>query len=199
MLYGVTYFNSEDLLNLKNKLLEKANLDPNISMQELLDAQVSYKIIDNTLNDDFEISYEYDTNVFIYNPKEKESVGYKINNLASKYVDTSIFVTHEIEVPIYKNKIIYKGEKKIEKYKVKLSAPNMYEMFSAHSGEGFSYWYLNTSQKENIAAAVADYGLCINEDMPSSVQLRVRVVGYVNKNMVVSSGRGTPDSPFVLK
>ena len=57
----------------------------------------------------------------------------------------------------------------------------------------------NTSQKENIAAAVADYGLCINEDMPSSVQLRVRVVGYVNKNMVVSSGRGTPDSPFVLK
>ena len=49
MLYGVTYFNSEDLLNLKNKLLEKANLDPNISMQELLDAQVSYKIIDNTL------------------------------------------------------------------------------------------------------------------------------------------------------
>ena len=156
-------------------------------------------ILDNTLNDDFEISYEYDTNVFIYNPKEKESVGYKINNLASKYVDTSIFVTHEIEVPIYKNKIIYKGEKKIEKYKVKLSAPNMYEMFSAHSGEGFSYWYLNTSQKENIAAAVADYGLCINEDMPSSVQLRVRVVGYVNKNMVVSSGRGTPDSPFVLK
>ena len=75
----------------------------------------------------------------------------------------------------------------------------MYEMFSAYTGEGFSYWYLNTSQSKNIAAAVADYGVSINENIPSNLLLNVRVVGYVNKNMVISSGRGTPESPYMLK
>ena len=160
-------------------------------------------ILDETLTDEneypFLIAPEYEKKIYTYNPKDKKSVGYKINNQASKYIDTSIFVTHEIEVPIYKNKIIYKAEVKTEKYKVKLSAPNMYEIFSAHSGSGFSYWLLNTSEKENTAAAISDLGVCINEEMPSTKMLSVRVVGFVNKNMVISSGRGTPDSPYVLK
>ena len=156
-------------------------------------------ILETTLDRNFKVGYDYKNNTAIYNPKQKESVGYKINNLASKYIDTSIFVSHEIEVPIYKNKIIFNEEIKTEKYKVKLSAPNMYEMFSAYTGEGFSYWYLNTSQSKNIAAAVADYGVSINENIPSNLLLNVRVVGYVNKNMVISSGRGTPESPYMLK
>lgn len=160
-------------------------------------------ILENTLNDEnytpFMIGYDYEKNIFTYNPKDKKSVAYKINNQASKYIDTSIFVTHEIEVPIYKNNIIYKGEEKTEKYKVKLSAPNMYELFSAHPGEGYSYWLINTSKTENKVAAVSDLGVCINEDMPKGKMLSVRVVGFVNKNMVISSGRGTPDSPYMLK
>ena len=59
--------------------------------------------------------------------------------------------------------------------------------------------YLNTSQKEDVAAAVADFGVSVNEEVPSGLRLRVRVVGFVNKNMVVSSGRGTPEAPYKLK
>ncbi len=155
-------------------------------------------ILDETLDRNFVIGYNTQ-GTFTYNPKDKNSVAYKINNQASKYVDTSIFVTHEIKVPIYKDKIAYKGEKKTEKYRVKLSAPNMYEIFSGYPGEGFSYWYLNTSQKEKVAAAVADYGICVNEDTPDGIEFMVRVVGFVNKNMVISSGRGTPENPYKLK
>lgn len=155
-------------------------------------------ILDTTLDRDFKLCFDYKTNVFTYNPKEKASIAYKINNQASKYVDTSIFVAHDIEVPIYKDKIIYKEETKREKYKVKLSAPNMYELFSASSG-GFSYWYSNTSEKEDIAAAVADYGICINEKMSNSMALNVRLVGFINKSVVISSGDGTSVSPYMLK
>ena len=85
-----------------------------------------------------------------YNPNNKNNIAYYINNNLNDYVDTSNFVNHEIEVPIYKDKIIYGKEIETKKYKVKLSAPNMYEMFSAQSAtEKFansrSYWLLNTS------------------------------------------------------
>ena len=156
-------------------------------------------ILDTTLDRDFKLCFDYKTNVFTYNPKDKASIAYKINNQASKYVDTSIFVAHDIEVPIYKDKIIYKEETKKEKYKVKLSAPNMYELFSASSSGSFSYWYSNTSEKEDIAAAVADYGICINEKMSNSKALNVRLVGFINKSVVISSGDGTSSSPYMLK
>ena len=156
-------------------------------------------ILDETLSNDFLVKYEYEKNTYIYNPKKRASVGYKINNETSKYIDTSIFVNHEIEVPIYKNKIIYQEENKIEKYKVKLSAPNMYEMFSAYTGKGYSYWCLNSSKKENVGAAILDFGSAINSDIPSGLRFKVRVVGYVNKNMVISSGGGTPEAPYMLK
>ena len=160
-------------------------------------------VLDATLYDEksrpFEIANDYEKTIYTYNPKDKKSVAYKINNQASKYLDTSIFVTHEIEVPIYKDDIIYNEETKVEKYKVKLSAPNMYEIFSAHPDDGYSFWYLNTSKSEDEIAAVADIGVCINESVPNGKKFSVRVVGFVNKDVVISSGRGTHDKPYKLK
>ena len=47
-----------------------------------------------------------------YNPKKKESIAYQINNKSSEYIDVSIFSTHEVEIPVYKNKIVYGEAKK---------------------------------------------------------------------------------------
>ena len=136
-----------------------------------------------------------------YNPTNKSSVGYYINNRASEYITTKYFVKHEIEVPIYKNKIVYGGETKTKKYEVMLSAPNMYEMFSAHpqSTSARSYWMINTSEEKGIAAAMFTLGSPINGKIEENTELGIRVVAFMKKGTTVSSGYGTENNPYIIK
>ena len=140
--------------------------------------------------------------VITYDPKDKSSVAYFINNRVSKYINTSLFELHEIEVPVYKDKIIYGEEIKKEKYKVKLSAPDMFEMFAAQSQYAVSsgsYWTINASQGTRRIGAIYNLGVPLNQEIPPYMPLRVRVVGYLKKDVVVSSGDGTFESPYVIK
>ena len=138
----------------------------------------------------------------IYNPKSGGNVGYYINNTATKYIDTSYFVNHIIEVPIYKDKIKYGEETTTKKYKVKLSAPNMYEMFSAgliNNESANSFWLLNSSKTQNVVAALTEIGVPLNVTIPDYQSNGIRVVGYMNKNVVVTSGKGTEYNPYIVK
>ena len=141
--------------------------------------------------------------MIVYNPKDKISAAYCINNRASSFVDTSYFVNHEIEVPVYENEIIYGEEVDIAKYKAVLSAPDMYEVFSAqpqlHSNS-LSYWLKNMSKsKDRRTGAITDIGVPFDEYIPDYLQFHVRVVGYMKKGSVISSGLGTYESPYIIK
>lgn len=155
-------------------------------------------------NNDEKIEYYYiPGNKTIYNPKEKGNIGYNINNRGSEYIDTSYLVNHEIEVPIYKTKIKYGEEIKKEKYKVKLSAPNMYEMFTAYTTTGKanmlkSHWLVNSSQEQNVVSAMTDIGVIINDKIEDYDRYGIRVVGYLNKNVAISNGKGTAKEPYVI-
>ena len=141
------------------------------------------------------------TKTNMYNPKNKKSVAYFINNKVGKYIDSNSFVNHKIEVPIYKDKIIYGKEVETKEYKVVFSAPNMYEMFAAQPQNLSvrSYWMTNSSKKVGRVAAVFDIGVPINEQLNTYEQAGIRVVGYLKKDMVISSGKGTIDSPYIVK
>lgn len=137
-----------------------------------------------------------------YNPKDKSSAAYFINNKVSGYINTKHFTKHEIEVPIYKNKIIYGTEVETKKYEVVLSAPNMFEMFSAQpqNGNCASYWMLNSSKKAGVAAAMFDEGAPVNdEEGYIKLKLRVRVVAFTKKGTTISSGEGTVNKPYIIK
>lgn len=139
-----------------------------------------------------------------YNPNNKNNIAYYINNNLNDYVDTSNFVNHEIEVPIYKDKIIYGKEIETKKYKVKLSAPNIYEMFSAQSAtEKFansrSYWLLNTSNTKRKTGAITDIGVPVNEEMQLYDTYGFRLVAYLKKDKVIVSGEGTYYYPYIIK
>ena len=139
-----------------------------------------------------------------YNPKDKTSIAYFINNSINQYVDTSKFIEHSIEVPIYKNHIIYGEEIKTKKYDTVLSAPNMYEMFSAQAtqlvdAETHSYWLLNSSEADRTIGAITDIGVPLNEPVQEYYSSGVRVVAYLKKNVVVTSGKGTEDMPYKIK
>ncbi|MBR3210925.1 MAG: DUF5011 domain-containing protein [Bacilli bacterium] len=142
---------------------------------------------------------------FIYDPKDKENYGYYINNKASQYIDTSYFVAHEVKAPVYSGKITYGEEKKTNTYKVKLSPPNMYDMFSAQTlvryGDMQSYWVINSStSKKRVGGAITNLGTPINETpFPNYTTAGVRAVAYIKKGTVISNGSGTADSPYKLK
>lgn len=143
-----------------------------------------------------------DSDIITYDPKDKTSIAYFINNRVSEYVDTSYFVNHEIEVPICKDKIIYGKEVETKKYKVKLSAPNMYELFSAQPQRNLntmSYWLINSSNGNRITGAISDIGVPLNQEIPNFGLLYVRVVGFLRKTAIIGTGNGTLESPYIVK
>ena len=145
------------------------------------------------------ISYNTKDKVKLYNPKEKGNIGYKISSIASKNIDSSFFVTKNTEVPIYKSNATYKGEGSTEKYKVKFAAPDMYDIFSAAvPDENYSYWLKNSSQELRVKYVVSDIGVVYYGVVPDDMEANIRVVGYLNKDVKILSGKGTFDSPYKI-
>lgn len=136
-----------------------------------------------------------------YNPKNKASAAYYINNRVNKYINTEYFIRHKIKVPIYKNKMIYGEEKETKEYEVILSAPDMFEMFSAQpqNENTRSYWLVNSSNGNRIGGGIYDIGVPVNERVPKYLKLGVRVVGYLKADTVITSGEGTIESPYIVK
>ena len=164
---------------------------------------ISDTSIGRDINDMF-FAANSDSGKITYNPEDKSSVAYYIENRAVEYVDIDYFEKHEIEVPIYKKEIIYNEEVSTKKYSVILSAPNMYEMFSAKStfdseGISLSYWLLNTSKTKGIGAAIYDMGVPVNEEIGEYDKYGLRVVGFLKKNTTITSGKGTYQQPYKLK
>lgn len=136
-----------------------------------------------------------------YNPKNKDSIGYYINNRVSEYIDTSYFVNKNVEVPVYKSNIQYGKETETKKYKVKLSAPNMYEMFSAQASGNLnmrSYWLINSSKKAYYKGAISDVGVVIEGEISNFDKYGVRVVGNLNEKVTITRGNGTEEKPYYI-
>ena len=155
-----------------------------------------------SLRDEITCFASSDSTKIVYDPKNKTSVAYFINNRVSEYINTKYFTNHEIEVPIYENNIIYKEEKETKKYKVMLSAPNMYEMFSAQpvkDGEALSYWLINSSLKDRTTGAISDIGVPLNQEIPEYASLHIRIIAYLKKGTVITSGKGTYESPYRIQ
>ena len=136
---------------------------------------------------------------YIYNPTVKNDYAYKINNNASDYLNTSIFVKHAFNVPIYKSKVVFNEEVKVKKYDLKLASPNMYEVFAVPEEESHSFWVINSSQEKNVLSAISDIGVPYNSKPPVGVPFGVRIVGYVKRDIVVTNGNGTFMSPYKIK
>ncbi len=145
-------------------------------------------------------SYGVDLKSNIYGTKEKENIGYQINNKSSEYIDTKYFVNHEVEIPVYKTDAKYKKEIKTEKIKAKIVAPNMYEMFSATSFANTmrSYWLINSSQKAELKYGVSDTGIVMYGESSPYVSYGVRPAGYLHKDSIIVSGKGTKENPYII-
>ena len=132
----------------------------------------------------------------IYNPEKVNTVAYYIANNVSKLYNTKIFVKHDIEVPIYKERPSYTGDKATKTYSVKFASPSLYEMYSSSYNAN---WYIESSKNSDIKTYSSDIGVVFNEgnDVAYS-RMNTRFTGYLNKNAVIVSGEGTITNPYKL-
>lgn len=159
----------------------------------------NYTLREGTEN--IKIYYDESIKNKIYDTKTKGNVGYKINNITSKHIDTSYFVNHTDYVYIYKDEPMY--DKEVDKKKIdsKIFAPNMYEMYSASTRGPYikSYWLANSSKSADEIPGVSDTGTVMYGGGSVNYAYGIRPVAYFNKNVVVTSGKGTINEPFMIK
>ena len=153
------------------------------------------KVISDFTIKNVECSASSDSSVIVYNPKKTTSVAYFINNQAIAYIDTDLFVNHKISVPIYENSIVYGEEKEVKEYTVKLSAPNMFEMFSAIKRGMEPYWFSNSSKAERITGVVGNE-IPLNSIISRSKNSSIRVVAYLSDEVTISGGKGINSDPY---
>ena len=133
-----------------------------------------------------------------YNPKKNNTYAYYINNKASMYLQTDKLVSHEIKVPIYKEGILYGKEIETKKYKVKLSAPNLYDLYSISTTEE-EYLTINTSQEENYFFYMSTVGDVIKRSYDRYRQYSVKPVAFLKSGVVVVKGSGTELDPYTIE
>ena len=145
------------------------------------------------------ISYDSSITNRIYNPNQKGNVGYVINQKVADTIDEKYFDKTEIEVPIYKKLAKYNKETTTKKYKVKFHAPDMYDLYTAQNNSLLSgYWLLNSSQSQDVVYMISPIGAVYNTGVPDSNTAGIRVIGYLNKNCKIVSGKGTEERPYKL-
>ncbi|MDD6264059.1 MAG: DUF5011 domain-containing protein [bacterium] len=145
------------------------------------------------------ISYDSSITNRIYNPNQKGNVGYAINQKVADTIDEKYFDKTEIEVPIYKTTSKYKKETTTKKYKVKFHAPDMYDLYTAQNNSLLSgYWLLNSSQSQDVVYMISPIGAVYNTGVPDSNTAGIRVIGYLNKNCKIVSGKGTEERPYKI-
>lgn len=160
-------------------------------------------ISDFTIGDDNNVfcTANEDSDYIVYDPKDSTSVAYFINNRVSAYINIDYFVNHEVVVPIYQDKIIYNTEVQKKKYNVKLSAPNMYEMFSCKAARNSSiqsYWFINSSKEKRITGVLNGTAPIIGEISKFQIAY-VRIIAYVKGGTMIENGDGTYESPYLIK
>ena len=155
------------------------------------------KVISNFTLGDEKCTASMDSDVILYNPKKTSSVAYFINNRATAYIDTTHFVNHTIKVPVYQKEIIYGKEVETKEYKVKLSAPNMFEMFSVIRSDMNPYWFINSSKASRTTGVIFNV-IPMSTEILRSHEAYVRAVAYLSEKTVISNGKGTIESPYLI-
>ena len=135
-----------------------------------------------------------------FNPEQKGNIGYKIRNDISSYIKTDLFTNKKQSANIYKGTVKYTGEKVNKNYNLKLSLISMYDLFSNYTSDisTMGYWYIDYSQKDKeYYQMIGDSGIKHSQSNLIG-DINIRLVGYLNKNVVVSKGNGTFENNYQI-
>lgn len=172
-------------------------------ISNVLDDGTTEVIMDSVLksnNQQVNISYTNGNKQKVYNPNQEGNIGYKIKNDMTRYINTDLFVSKNISVPIYNKNITYQGNKDTKKYKLLVTIPSTFDIFSAKSSTASDsgYWLRDSSKQENTKVVVRSLGTVTYSTASDNLQAGVKVLAYFNKDVIIESGKGTYLDPYTL-
>ena len=136
----------------------------------------------------------------IYNPKQKDNIGYIVNNQMSDYLSLKLLTKDEVVVPIYKDKPSFSKEVETEKYNNMLAVPNIYELFSATNDNPstLGYWTINSSQDKTQRNLVFPAGVLLFESDGEYTEVGFRLTAFIDEDVSILNGEGTKVDPYIL-
>ena len=172
-------------------------------ISNILDDGTTEVIMDSVLksnNRQIDIGYTNGNNQKVYNPNQEGNIGYKIKNDMTRYINTDLFVSKKISVPIYNKNITYQGKKDTKKYKLLITIPSTFDIFSAKSSTAndSGYWLRDSSKQDNTKAVVRSLGTLTYSNASDNLQAGVKVLAYFDKDVIIESGKGTYLDPYTL-
>ena len=172
-------------------------------ISNILDDGTTEVIMDSVLksnNRQIDIGYTNGNKQKVYNPNQEGNIGYKIKNDMTRYINTDLFVSKKISVPIYNKNITYQGKKDTKKYKLLITIPSTFDIFSAKSSTAndSGYWLRDSSKQDNTKAVVRSLGTLTYSNASDNLQAGVKVLAYFDKDVIIESGKGTYLDPYTL-
>lgn len=172
-------------------------------ISNILDDGTTEVIMDSVLksnNRQIDIGYTNGNKQKVYNPNQEGNIGYKIKNDMTRYINTDLFVSKNISVPIYNKNITYQGKKDTKEYKLLITIPSTFDIFSARSSTAndSGYWLRDSSKQDNTKAVVRSLGTLTYSNASDNLQAGVKVLAYFDKDVIIESGKGTYLDPYTL-
>ena len=153
-------------------------------------------------NNDIEINIGYNNgnSKKIYNSKQDGNIGYQIVNELTKYISTKLFTKTKVKVPIYEDRVTYKGKKEIKEYNDIITIPSVFEVFTA-KGELSSnggYWYIDSSKADNRKTVMNAIGTVNYTPVTDEREAGVKVKATLKKDVMITGGSGTLENPYTI-
>lgn len=172
-------------------------------ISNILDDGTTEVVMDSVLksnNRQIDIGYTNGNKQKVYNPNQEGNIGYKIKNDMTRYINTDLFVSKNISVPIYNKNITYQGKKDTKEYKLLITIPSTFDIFSAKSSTAndSGYWLRDSSKQDNTKAVVRSLGTLTYSNASDNLQAGVKVLAYFDKDVIIESGKGTYLDPYTL-
>ena len=170
-------------------------------ISNILDDGTTEVVMDSVLksnNRQVDIGYTNGNKQKVYNPNQEGNIGYKIKNDMTRYINTDLFVSKNISVPIYNKNIKYQGKKDTNEYKLLITIT--FDIFSAKSSTAndSGYWLRDSSKQDNTKAVVRSLGTLTYSNASDNLQAGVKVLAYFDKDVIIESGKGTYLDPYTL-
>lgn len=138
-----------------------------------------------------------------FNLTEENNPGYILNNDYLDYIDTKSIVDTEYEIPTTVDDVNY-NDYQTTPIKAKILLPKTYELFasSGNSKENMisSYMYIDSTDNSNTVYAInGATGNVFEFNTQALSEYRIRAVLTIKGDLKISSGKGTINSPYLLK
>ena len=153
----------------------------------------------NNNGEEVQIGYE-NSGAKVYNPNKEGNIGYQVINNMTRYISTDLFAKTKIEVPIYNNRVTYKGKHDTKTYNNIVTIPSTFDIFSSKGDNTSSggYWLIDSSKADNVKTFMFPAGTIDYDSVLDSAISGVKIKAYLKDVVFITGGNGSITDPYTI-